>query len=281
MKNKLFLFAALCCTTLLFAQIETPQPSPSAKFEQSVGLSKVSVEYSRPSMRDRSIFGKLLPYGKKWRTGPNENTKITFNTDVTIDGEKLKSGTYALYTIPGKSEWQVMFYKDAQNWGLPENWDSDKVALSTTVSSSDLSKEVETFTISVDDLSYNSAKLNMMWENTLVSIPFSVATDEVVSKNIDRVMNGPGANDYYSAAVYYLQTDKDINKAKTWINKAIEMSDNPKFYQLRQKALILAKAGDEKDAIKAAKKSIKLAKEAGNDDYVRMNEKSLKEWGAM
>lgn len=281
MKNKLFLFVALCCSTLMVAQIETPQPSPHAKMQQKVGLTEVSLDYSRPSMNGRDIFGELLPYGKKWRTGANENTVVTFSTDVSIDGKELKAGSYALYTVPEKNKWRVMFYKNTQNWGLPENWDSGKVAASTSVKASELSKAVKSFTIAIDDLSFTGANLTIMWENTSVSIPFSVPTDKMVSANIDRVMNGPGSNDYYSAAVYYLQTDKDINKAKTWIDKAIDMSDNPQYFQLRKKAVIYAKAGDKKGAIKAAKKSMQLAKKEGNDDYVRMNKKSLKEWGAM
>ncbi len=123
--------------------------------------------------------------------------------------------------------------------------------------------------------------LGMMWEKTYVGVPIKVGTDKTVSENIKKVMNGPGANDYYAAAVYYLETGKDINQAKTWIDKAIDMNKEPAFWQLRQKSLIYAKAGDKKGAIEAAKKSLELAKAAGNNDYVALNEKSLKEWGAM
>ena len=119
-------------STNINAQLKTPAPSPASKIEQKVGLTDVTVEYSRPSMKGRAVFGNLVPYGKLWRTGANQNTKVTFSDDVTIDGKTLKKGTYAVYTKPGKDAWEVLFYSDANNWGTPQNWDDAKVAVSTT-----------------------------------------------------------------------------------------------------------------------------------------------------
>ncbi|QQX76564.1 MULTISPECIES: DUF2911 domain-containing protein [Aequorivita] len=281
MKKIFLLFSAFMLTFGIQAQIETPQPSPFQKIEQKVGLTDVTLEYSRPSMKGRIIYGGLVPYDKMWRTGANANTKITFSDDVEIGGKTVKAGSYAIYTKPGTSNWEIYFYEDTTNWGTPEKWDDSKVAAQVSAAAYPMPMNIETFTMSFDELKNDSAMLGLLWEKTYVGVPIKFGTDKTVSESIQRVMNGPSANDYYSAAVYYLEAGKDINQAKAWIDKAVEMNKEPKFWQLRQKSLIYAKAGDKKGAIEAAKKSIELAKAAGNDDYVALNQKSLKEWGAM
>lgn len=280
MKKIIFLFSALMLTVGIQAQIQTPQPSPFQKIEQKVGLTDVTLEYSRPSMKGRTIFGNLVPFDKMWRTGANSNTKITFSEDVEIGGKTVKAGSYAVYTKPGTSNWDVYFYSDTNNWGTPEKWDDSKVAAQVSVQAYPMPMDIETFTMSFDELKNDSAMLGILWEKTYVGVPIKFGTDKTVSESIQRVMNGPSASDYYSAAVYYLEAGKDINQAKTWIDKAIDMNKEPAYWQLRQKSLIYAKAGDKKGAIEAANKSLELAKAAGNDDYVALNQKSLKEWGA-
>lgn len=262
------------------AQVETPAPSPFQKIEQKVGLTDVSLEYSRPSMRERTIFGGLVPYGEMWRTGANANTKITFSDDVEVGGKTLKAGSYAIYTKPGTQNWDVIFYSDSDNWGTPQEWDESKVAASVSVPVYPMEMDVQSFTMTFDDISNTSANLGMIWERVYVGVPIKFDTDTKVSASIEKVMNGPSANDYYAAAVYYLESDKDINKAKNWIDKAVTMRGDA-FWYYRQQSLIYAKAGDKKGAIKAAKTSLEMATKAGNDDYVALNTKSLKEWGAM
>ena len=281
--KKLFSLIALVAISLnVNAQIETPAPSPFAKIEQKVGLTDVTLEYSRPSMRGRTIFGGLVPYGKLWRLGANANTKITFSDDVMVGDTTLKAGTYAIYATPNPSYWEVVFYSDYSNDGVPQNWDDSKVVAKVNPVTNPLPFDIETFTMSFDNLSNSgSATLGMYWENVYVGVEFKVPTDAKVTANIDRVMNGPSAGDYYASAVYYLQEGKDINQAKTWIDKAISMMEKPAFWQLRQQSLIYAKAGDKKGAIEIAKKSLAGAKEAGNEDYVKLNTDSLKEWGDM
>ncbi|HPE82322.1 MAG: DUF2911 domain-containing protein [Aequorivita sp.] len=281
MKKIILLFSALILTAGIQAQITTPQPSPFQKIEQKVGLTDVTLEYSRPSMKGRTIFGGLVPYDAIWRTGANANTKITFSENVEIGGKSVKAGSYAIYTKPGASNWEVYFYNDTNNWGTPEKWDDSKIAAQVSVQAYPMPMNIETFTMSFDELKNDAAMLGMLWEKTYVGVPIKFGTDKAVSDNIQKVMNGPSANDYYAAAVYYLETGKDINQAKTWIDKSINMNKEPAFWQLRQKSLIYAKAGDKKGAIEAAKKSMELAKTAGNNDYVALNQKSLKEWGAM
>ncbi len=281
MKKIILLVFAVATTVAVNAQLKTPAPSPSQEIEQTVGLTDVKVEYSRPSMKGRTIFGDLVPYDKMWRTGANANTKVTFSDPVMIGGKEVKAGTYALYTKPGMQSWDIMLYSDTDNWGTPEKWDDSKVAATAKAQVYPMPMNIETFTISFDDLTGDSANLGMMWEKSYVALPIKFMTDKMVSTNIEQVMAGPSANDYYQSAVYYLESGQDINKAKTWIDKAVEMRAEPAFWFHRQQSLIYAKAGDKKGAINAAKKSLELAKTAKNDDYVALNTKSLKEWGAM
>jgi tetratricopeptide (TPR) repeat protein len=270
--------------TLIFsvnAQIETPQPSPFSKVEQKVGLTDVTLEYSRPSMKGRTIFGDLVPYGKLWRLGANKNTMISFSDDVTIDGQTLKAGSYAIFATPNENSWDVVFYSDTNNWGAPAKWDDAKVAAKTTVETAEMPMNVETFTIMFGNLTSNSADLGFIWENTYAAVNLEVPTDDIVSASIEKTMAGPAAADYYNAAVYYSTEGKDLKKAEEWMNKAMSMIEKPGFWQLRQQSLIYAKMGDKKKAIEIAKQSLKGAKAAGNADYIKMNTESLKEWGAM
>jgi tetratricopeptide (TPR) repeat protein len=262
------------------SQVKTPQPSPFQKIEQTIGLTNVSLEYSRPSMKGRTIFGGLVPYGKMWRTGANANAKITFSDNVMIGDNELPAGSYAIYTKPNEESWEVYFYSDANNWGTPQKWDETKVAAKVKAKVYALPFSVETFGMSFDNLTNDSANLGFIWEAVYVAVQMEFPTDDLVSKSIESVMSGPSSGDYYSSAVYYLTEGKDINQAKEWIDKAIETRDKPAFWYYRQQSLIYAKAGDKEGAIKAAKTSLKLAQEAGNDDYVALNTKSLEEWGA-
>ncbi|MEO6346589.1 MAG: DUF2911 domain-containing protein [Aquaticitalea sp.] len=281
MKQIILCLAVLAMTFSTNAQIKTPAPSPFCKIEQKVGLTDVTLEYSRPNMRGRAIFGDLVPYGQVWRLGANANTKITFSDDVMVGGKTLKAGEYALYATPNEKTWDVMFYSDATNWGNPEKWDDSKVAAKVSAEVFPMPLNIETFTMSFDDLTSNSVMLGMLWSNVYAGVKIDVPTDKMVSEAIDKTMKGPDAGDYYTSAVYYLQEGKDIKQAKEWIDKAIAMSDKPAFYQLRQQSLIYAKAGDKKGAIDIAKKSLAASEAAGNMDYVKMNKDSLKEWGAM
>lgn len=281
MKKLLLIVMAFTISYSVNAQIETPQPSPFAKMEQKVGLTDVTLEYSRPAMRGRTIFGDLVPYDKLWRTGANASTKITFSTDVVIDGTTLKAGEYAIFTNPGKTAWDVIFYTDANNWGAPKTLENDKVAAKVSAKVYEMPMKIESFTMTFDDLKNDSAVLGMLWENVYVGVKFEVPTDKTVTAAINKVMNGPGAADYYAAAVYYANNGKDINQAKKWMEKAMEMTKTPRFWQFRQQSLIYAKAGDKAAAIATAKKSLEGAEKAGNDDYIKMNKDSLAEWGAM
>ena len=260
-------------------KITTPQPSPKATVEQRVGLTDVSVEYSRPGVRGRTIFGDLVPFGKTWRTGANSNTKVTFSSDVSIDGQTLKAGSYGLYTVPNENSWEIMFYAESDNSGVPRDWDNTKVVAKTSVEVYSMPMNVETFTITFDDVSGTSATLGILWEKTYVGIKLEVPTDKLVSETIDAVMAAsPEAGDYYNAAIYYRQQDLDIKKANEWMEKAMSLTEKPAFWQLRQQSLIYAKMGETEKAIAVAEKSLELSKEAGNEAYIKMNTQSIAEW---
>lgn len=281
MKKLLLILLAFTTVYAVNAQIETPQPSPLGKLEQKVGLTDVTIEYSRPGVKGRKIFGGLEAYDKIWRTGANARTKITFSTDATVDGQTLKAGTYALFTKPGVETWDVYFYTDYNGGGVPQEWDDTKVAAKTTITPMALPYSVETLTLDVNNIKTSSATIDLVWDKTYVAIPFEVPTDKIVSDGIAKVMSGPAASDYYASAVYYLESGKDINKAKEWMDKAMSMIKTPGFWQLRQQSLIYAKAGNKKEAIAIAKESLAGAEKAGNSAYINMNKASLKEWGAM
>lgn len=263
------------------AQIEIPAPSPLAKFSQKVGLTEVTIEYSRPSMKGRKIYGDLVPFDKLWRTGANMATKITFADDVKIAGEDLKGGTYALFTIPGKDEWTVIFNKNVNQGGTGNYQESDD-ALRVKVKPVLMDATVETFLINLENIKPSSATLELVWESTVVPIPLSVEIDEKIMAAIDQAMR-PNPNNYYAAAVYYHQSGKDLDQALEWINECIkihEANNRNVFWIYRQKSLIQADMKAYKEAIETAKTSLAKAKEAGNDDYVKMNNESIEEWGS-
>ena len=282
MKNIIVALFTIVLTSSLTAQVKTPQPSPQGKNVQKVGMTTVTAEYSRPGVKGRTVFGDLVPFGKLWRTGANLNTTITIDTEITVDGQELKAGTYALFTTPNKDSWDIFFYSEAENWGTPKEWDKSKVVAKTTVKPFPIPFNVESLTIDFNEIKGDGAILEILWEKTYVAIPFTVPTDRIVMASIESTMNGePKANDYYAAAVYYLNNDKDIKLAQKWIDKAVkQQKKKPKFWVIRQQSLIHAKAGDTKGAIKAAKKSLALAEEANNRDYINMNTASIKEWEA-
>lgn len=280
MKNLTLFVVTVLCSSLAMAQLQTPAPSPAASLTQVVGLTDVAIEYSRPAMRGRTIFGDLVPYGKVWRTGANARTKVTFSDDVKVGGTDLKAGTYAIFSIPQKDEWEVVFYTEYQGGGAPAELDESKVAARVKAEVFPIEMDIQSFTITIDDITTNSAVIGIMWEKTYVGVPFEVPTDATVSAAIDKIMAGPGAGDFYQAAVYYLSEGKDVGKAKEWMDKAMSMTEKPAFWQLRQQSLIYAGAGDKKGAIEIAKKSLAAAEAAGNADYVKMNKDSLAEWGA-
>ena len=260
------------------AQVLSPKPSPSATIIQTVGLTDIKIEYSRPAMRGREVMGNLVPYGELWRTGANANTKISFSDPVIISGVEIPEGTYAIYTRPGKKMWEVFFYKKSDNWSLPKVWDANQIAVVSESSATKTEKSVKSFTIGLENLTNNNVELTISWENTKVTTLIEVPTVKKTMASIDKALsNNPKASDYYSSAVYFLNSELDLKQAKNWMETAIDKGNN-KYFHLRQYSLILAGLGENEAAIEAAKKSYELAEIAGNNDYLKMNKESIEQW---
>jgi tetratricopeptide (TPR) repeat protein len=273
MLNKLLVLTLVCCTALMAdAQtIKTPAPSPSQSVKQDFGISTIELNYSRPGMKGRKIFGDLVPYGKVWRTGANSATRIKFSDDVSIGGQVLKAGEYAVYSVPNEKEWEIIINKGSANWGTDYKQEDDIFRVKATPVK--LDQPVETFTMQFANVKSGSADLQIMWDKTLVSVPITSDIDKKVMAQIDAAMN-KDSRPYYQAAMYYLETGKDLNQALTWFDKAIEQ--NPTAYWVyHQKANALAKLGKKSEAKTTAQKSMDLAKTAKNDDYVKLNEKLI------
>jgi hypothetical protein len=273
----LFLLVLNFCSNS-FGQIQIPWPTTTSKSETTVGLTTISLDYSRPSKNGRKIFGSLVPYDTIWRTAANKNSMISFSDDVKIENKELKKGTYSIYTKPGRDIWEVYFYTEITNLGLPTIWDSSKVAVSFKVKPK-IVTTTETFTINIDNIAYESCILEIKWDNISVPMKIEVPTDKIVSENIDRVLNGPSAWDYYNAAEHHRRAKKDLTKALQWINTAIEKgTEDDYLWFYRKKSLIEADLRDYKAAIHSANVSLKYAKLANNKEYIKMNTESIREW---
>lgn len=257
------------------AQLETPAPSPASTVTQKVGMTEIKIEYSRPAMKGRKIFGAdVVPFGDLWRTGANGATKITTTDSITVAGKGLAKGSYVLMTKPGKDSWEIIFNKNPAVSVF--NYKPEDDVLKVNVKPINNPLTVESFTMGVSNITNTSADIEIAWENTVVRIPFTNDVDSKVMAQIKQKLDGPSQNDYFAMSQYYMEAGKDLNEALKFVNNAIAKGE--RFWMLRHKSLVQAKLGDKKGAIESAKRSLELAKEAKNNDYVRMNEKSIAEW---
>jgi hypothetical protein len=262
----LFIFAF----TGITAQISTPRPSPTETLSQKVGLTDVTITYSRPSVKGRKIFGgDVVPFGKIWRTGANEPTKLSFSDSVTIEGRKLAAGDYALYTIPGENEWTVILGKNTTVQA--GDYKDDMEAARFQIKPMKMDNQLETFTMDLADLTMNSANLQISWERTTLKFKIETEVDRKVMAAIKDKLDD--TNPYYQAASYYYDTNKDLKQALAWVNR--DLDKKPRFFVMTLKAKIQAKMKDCKGAVETSKKAIELAKAAKNDDFVRQNEKLI------
>jgi hypothetical protein len=264
-------FAMIFLSTagIIKAQINTPRPSPGSTVTQKIGLAEVSVNYSRPSMKGRKVFGDVVPFDKIWRTGANEPTKLSFSDTVTVEGKKLAPGDYALYTIPGMTDWTIIIGKNPKVQA--GDYKDEQEAARFKVTAEKGCSDVETFTIDFTNLTTNSAYLQLSWERTIIKFKIENEVDSKVMAQIKQKMEDTQV--YYQAASYYYDTNRDMNQALEWVNKAT--AKDPKFYMLHLKAKIQVRLKDCKGAIETAQKSNELAKIAKNDEYVKFNEKLI------
>jgi hypothetical protein len=264
----------------LFAQapkVDFPQASPTATLKQRIGLTDIEITYSRPSVKGRTIYGNIVPYGEVWRTGANASTKISFSTPVKLNGNEIPAGKYALFTIPGEEEWTIIISKDTNSFGaFGYKPDNDLVRFKT--SSVKLSeKSVETFAIEFNHIRDESALLELVWEKTVVPIKLEVEVVNKVVPQVEAAMASPDKKQpqfYFQAATFYFNHDLDLKKALAWLDTGL--ADKPKiaYELLNLKAKILAKQGDKEGAIAAAKQSSELAVQAEGptSSFVKMNQ---------
>lgn len=270
--KRLLLCLSLFISVAVSAQnLKTPSASPSQTIKQEFALSSIEVNYSRPSMKGRKIFGGLVPYGEKWRTGANGPTTIKFGQDVTVGGKDVKAGTYSIITAPGQSSWQVMLCKEGTS---VFNFKDADVVTTFTAESMTMPFDFETFTIVIDNMTSNSADVSFLWEKTAATFKVEADIDSDIMAQIDNVMNKDN-KPYFAAASYYFENGKDLNKAVEWARKAADAQ--PDAYWVRHLlAKAEAKAGNKAAALAAAKASMELAQKGGNMDYVRLNEALIK-----
>ena len=250
--------------------VEFPAASPACTIKQRVGLTDIEVVYSRPGVKSRQIFGGLVPYDKVWRTGANAATKITFSTDVKLNGNDLPAGTYALFTIPGPDEWTIIINKGSSQWGAFQ-YDEKADVVRFKTPPMDLQEQVETFTIEFNKIRDESAIMNLIWDHTVVPIKISVELTSKLVPQIEAVMASDAKQKpYYQAAQFYYDHGQDLQKASKWVDAAI--AEREAYYIVHLKAQILAKLGDKDGAIAAAKHSSELALTAKDTGYVKVND---------
>jgi hypothetical protein len=249
-------------------QLRTPQPSPSQTVKQDFGLGTIEINYSRPGVRGRKIFGEVVPFGQVWRTGANSATTISFSDEVIVEGVKIPAGKYGLLTIPDVTEWTVIISKQTDVTS-PDDYKQDQDVVRVKTKPVSLSSKVENFTIAVDQLSNTGCTLTIQWDLTGVNVPVTTEIDSKVMKQIENIFikdNRP----YYGAAYYYMENGKDLNQALTWFNKAVE--SNPNAYWVHyQKARCLQKMGKKKEAMEASMKSLELARKDNDQAYINNN----------
>ncbi|WP_137403759.1 DUF2911 domain-containing protein [Echinicola rosea] len=272
----LLLLVLISFGTTKAQQIQMPQASPAAAISQKIGLTDVKLEYSRPSVKDRKIFGTLVPFGEVWRTGANASTKISFSTPVTVEDNEVPAGTYALYAIPNKKEWTFILSDNLELWGAigytPEN-----DVLRFTVPAKKSKEAYETMELSFNDMTDTGATLNLHWEKTAVGFRIETQVDQIVMDQIQEMVidaktDNPGL--LYQAASYYYTNDKDMEQAHEWIEKSV--AADPKYWTVHLKAKIEDKLGLTEEAIQSAQMSKQLADEAKNMDYVNLNDRLIK-----
>lgn len=283
MKTIFFTIAAIACSSLMsltvVGQIQTPRPSPTATIKQKVALTEVEVNYSRPGMKGRKVFGDVVAYNEIWRTGANAVTTIKFADAVNVNGVAIPAGKYAMLSIPGEKEWTVIISKDSAMDGVSaykQEFDAARVLVKPRL----LRDAVESFTIDFGSFKDEGATLSLLWENTAIDLQISMDIDSKIEAAIRATLleskNEPKAGDYHNAAVYYMGKDKNLDQALVWMNKSVEMSTDA-FWYVHRKAELLGKMGRKDEAIQTAEKSLAMAKANADGDfgYVKRNEELI------
>ena len=274
--KKIILLSTIFCYGFISAQIKTPQPSPTATIIQKVGVSDISVEYSRPGAKGREIFGALVPYGEIWRTGANKATKITFNEDCIFGGKKIKKGSYSLFTIPDMDVWSVLLNNDTELWGVGD-YDKKKQVCNIETKVINSKDFTESFTIEFGKFKSFSSTMSLKWANTQIDIVIESKSskDKILKDYKELLNNGPSANDYYNGAKFVADNARDYEEALEWINIAIEKRKDA-FWMMYHKARILSLIGNEEEAVYLAINTMKIASKKEDDyGYIKRCEKLI------
>ncbi|MBS1496731.1 MAG: DUF2911 domain-containing protein [Bacteroidetes bacterium] len=269
-----FLIAmAIFISGIAYAQVKIPAPSPTQTIKQDFALGNIEITYSRPSAKGRLVFGGLVPFGKLWRTGANKATIIKFSDIVYINGKKIDSGAYALYSIPGEEEWEIILNKGITNWGTTNYKESDDV-VRIKVPTKKNKNNIEDFTIQFANILPESCDIQLIWQKTQVEIPLTSPIKNRIRTQIEQAMN-TDKKPYYLAAQFYYEYDKNYTKALENISNAVK--ENPKaYYMWLYKAKIEKEMGNKAAAKISSQTSLSLATEQKNDDYIKLNEDFLK-----
>lgn len=299
--QRLLCFSIIACFCSLFIHVHaqerprlSPRLSPFQKIETKIGLVDVSLDYSRPSMRGRKIFGELEPYGKVWRTGANINTRLTFKDKVLIGGKVLEPGSYTLFTKPGRETWEIYLHTELNEYGVPDTFDLEQVVISMTVTPLTLNRDIETLTLTFDDLKSNSAVLGISWERTYVPIPIQTPVDEVIQTRLDE-RKEQLISDYAQAGWNYYHFEKNNEKGLEAINLSIHLTEQGRSFEewaktadvqdwslpwtYMIKSEIHAELGQMPQARQAAERSLFLAKKINSTYYLEKNRENMAKWG--
>ncbi|MES2265260.1 MAG: DUF2911 domain-containing protein [Bacteroidota bacterium] len=262
-----------CVTLNTYAQQEPriPEASSTQTIIQDFGLGKITITYSRPNVKSRKIFGGINPYGQVWRTGANWATTVTFSENVLVEGNKVPSGTYSLFSIPEKNSWTIILNKTVKQWGAYSYKQADDL-LRFSVKPIDVKEKRETFTIAFANSTTKSTDMYIIWDRTAVPIHMQTDDDAQITANIEKLMQGDiKKRPYFNAIQYYYENDKDLKKAMQWALEAEKLEPKAPWFKL-WKARVQLKMGNKAAAIATAQEGIKLAKESDDDEYVRLNE---------
>lgn len=266
MRHLVILILLLGITELSFAQeLKTPALSPASKLEQTVGLTDITIEFSRPSARGRTIFGGLVPYNEVWRTGANLNSTITFSTDVKLKNIDVKQGAYAIFTIPTKENWDIIIY-DAPRRYAPEqekDLDASKIISRFALPAQANVPYTETFNITIEEITTSTANIVITWADKFISIPLEVSADKLAMQNIKKLMDGPSPDALFQAAEYYYHNDKDLEQALKWAKKSGEEYGWDAYWPHYLEARILVKLNRYDEAIISGEKAAAYVRKGG------------------
>lgn len=267
--------AALLLSSVAMAQLDVPRASPKASVSQTVGLTDITINYCRPGVKGRVIWGGLVPYDQVWRTGANEATTISFSTDVTIEGQNLAAGTYAIFTIPGKDEWTIILNKGAKLWGAYEYKQADDVL--RFKAKPQAAEYAEWMTLCFPKMTLDSADVTLMWEKLKVAFTVKVdVVNKVLAAARKAITDTP--NDWKipnRAAAFCLENKVNLDEAGTWLDKSIALT--PAYGNLLNKARWFAATGKKADAIASAKKAIEVGKKDNPNQDVSAAEQFIKD----